>query len=62
MDEQEKHKLREMLSVGYELEEEPEFWIVASKGSGQVVATVLLSEGYHAVRQQLGQAGVGLVA
>lgn len=54
----EKLELRQQLAANYALEEEPEFWIVARKDDGQVVATVMLNENYQTVCQQLSQAGV----
>ncbi len=58
MEDTEKVELRRQLSANYALEEEPDFWIVARKADGQVVATVLLSESYQNVCHQLSQAGV----
>lgn len=58
MEDLERNALREQLSAAYALEEEPDFWVVARKNDGQVVATVLLSESYQAVCQQLSAAGV----
>ncbi|MEQ9363499.1 MAG: hypothetical protein RIF32_04610 [Leptospirales bacterium] len=58
MEDTEKIELRRQLSGNYALEEESDFWIVARKADGQVVATVLLSEPYQSVCRQLNQAGV----
>ncbi|MCR9142424.1 MAG: hypothetical protein NXI24_09250 [bacterium] len=58
MEDIEKIELRQQLSTNYVLEEETDFWIVARKEDGQVLATVLLSENYQSVRQQLSQAGI----
>lgn len=59
MEDTEKSDLKAQLAGSYVIEEEPDFWIVAKKESGQVVATILTASPYPEVRQQLAAAGVG---
>ncbi len=58
MEDTEKSELKSKLAGSYVIEEEPDFWIVAKKESGQVVATILTASPYTEVQEQLAAAGV----
>lgn len=60
MTDDEKNDLKQKLSAQYLLEEEPDFWIVSDKGSGAVLATLLVSSSYDEVKGQLQGAGIGV--